>query len=207
MNIRRVLTAGFAVAVLALGTWAFYTSVLDPDRDGQAMGGMVVAENSALDPAAMTGGTEGAEEEDAAVPPLLGGLELTALLSGKEGLAAVEQLHGQALGAGLDAAWVAQYGKASEVTLWLSRSVEQEDAQALFERMTNKIAEGNSPFTGLKPMADSRLGGYELDGMGQKHFYFVTGNELYWLAVNPGLARSVLADLMESSVPTTAGVN
>ncbi|OFV80694.1 MAG: hypothetical protein A2W26_06940 [Acidobacteria bacterium RBG_16_64_8] len=207
MNIRRVLTAGFAVAVVALGTWAFYTNVLDPDRDGQARGGLAVAESSTLDPATMTSGTEGAGGENAAVPPLLGGLELTALLSGKEALAAVEQLHGEALGAGLDAAWVAQYGKASQVMLWLSRSVAEEGAQTLFERMTNKIAEGNSPFTGLKPMADSKLEGYELDGMGQKHFYFVTGNDLYWVAVSPSLARSVLADLAETVVPTPAEVN
>jgi len=205
VRVRRIVTLGFAVAVVGLGMWSFYTSVLDPHRDGRAMEGMAVAENSTIQANSASDKTAGAKgESGAVVPPLLGGVQLTALQSGEEALLAVEQLHGEALGAGLNAAWVAQYGSAGEATLWVSRSIDQADARALFARMTDKITQGNSPFTGLTPMADSRLEGYELDGMGQKHFYFVAGTDLYWLAVNPELARSALADLTENVISTPA---
>ena len=208
MRVRRVVTLGFAVVVVGLGMWSFYTSVLDPHRDGQAMEGTVVAEESTAQPGTSSDETASIGRETAVVvPPLLGGLQLTALQSGEDALAAVEQLHGKALGAGLDAAWVAQYGNAGEAMLWVSRSMDQADAHALFARMTGKIRQGNSPFTGLTPMAGAVLEGYELDGMGQKHFYFVAGTDLYWLAVDPDLARSALTDLTENVISMPAGVN
>jgi hypothetical protein len=207
VHVRRVVTLGFAVVVVGLAMWSFYTAVLDPHRDGQAMEGMVAADNSTSQPGSVSDETAGTDGKAVPVPPLLGGLQLTALQSGEEGLLAVEQLHGKALGAGLGAAWVAHYGNAGEATVWVSRSVAQADARALFARMTDTIGKGNSPFSGLTPIVDTALEGYELDGMGQKHFYFLAGTDLYWLAVNPELARSALADLTEKVLSTPAGVN
>ncbi len=208
-----IVSLALAVTVVALGTWSFYTNVVNPHGNGEVMEGMVMAGDAAASssPAATTQSPPSAQtaEEagggDAVVPRALAGLPLTALESGDEALIAVEQLHGKALGTGLDAAWVAHYGDAGQATLWVSRSANPQDAQVLFVRMTDKIAEGNSPFSGSKPMSGAELEGYELDGMGQKHYYFVAGADLYWLAVAPDLAQPALAELVESAVAVPAG--
>jgi hypothetical protein len=38
-----------------------------------------------------------------------------------------------------------------------------------------------------------------LDGMGQKHYYFRVGRDLYWLAVIPGSAEAALGELLANA--------
>lgn len=152
-----------------------------------------------------TGGTPPAVPADAEmVPASLGGLPLASVATGDEARAQVEQLHGKSLGPGLEAAWVAQYGSASgsgqaDATLWISRSATADDALSLFKLMTERISEGTSPFEGLRPINMEGVEGYALDGMGQRHYYFLVDRDLYWLATDPAGAEVVLAEVLANA--------
>lgn len=186
------------VALLALvGGRAFYAEVW-----GGSPGAVVTATGARTPPA--SSGAEGtsAAVADGPLPAVLAGLARTSLLTGVAARQAVEQLHGTALGAGLDGAWVAQYG-GDKATVWVSRSTRQADAQQLLERMTAKIdqavAAGRSPFTAPVATDVAGITVYELDGMGQKHGYFLTGNDLYWLAAPSTLAARSLGELVAAA--------
>ncbi len=130
------------------------------------------------------------------LPPSVAGLALAAEVSGAQARTQVEQLHGKVLGAGLDQAWIGKYGDPPRATVWATRSVRREDAEALLARMATRLGNGDSPFHVVGPVASGGVDGYELDGMGQKHYYFLIGSDLYWLAIDPGLGPSGLDELV-----------
>lgn len=133
------------------------------------------------------------------VPDRLAGLELVDEVSGTQAVAQVEQLHGKALGSGLDAAWVARYGQQGEATLWVSRSILEADAVEMLERMTVLIEDGGTPFTGLVDIGEASAPVYQLEGMGQRHYYFRSATDLYWLAAPMSLAEAALEELLTSA--------
>ena len=130
------------------------------------------------------------------LPPSVGGLPLAVEVSGGPARTQVEQLHGKVLGSGLDQAWIGEYGDPPRATVWVTRSIRREDAEALLGRMAETIGDGDSPFQAVGPIARGDAHGYELDGMGQKHYYFLIGSDLYWLAIDPGLGPSGLDELV-----------
>jgi hypothetical protein len=130
------------------------------------------------------------------LPPTIGGLALAAEVSGEPARAQVEQLHGKVLGAGLDQAWIGEYGDPPRATVWVTRSVRREDAEALLARMAERLGNGDSPFQLIGPVSVGGVHGYELYGMGQKHYYFLVGSDLYWLAIDPVLAVVGSGDLV-----------
>ena len=133
------------------------------------------------------------------VPASLVGLDLVDEVTGPQALTEVEQLHGKPLGEGLDAAWIARYGRQGEATLWISRSNREEDAVEMLDRMTVLIEDGGTPFTGLEDIGEDAAPVYQLDGMGQRHYYFRSGTDLYWLAAPPAQAEAALQELLTSS--------
>jgi hypothetical protein len=64
------------------------------------------------------------------------------------------------------------------------------------DRMTVRIEAGNSPFTNMKEAVRAGIAVVELDGMGQKHYYFRVGPDLYWLAIEPARALVGLDELL-----------
>ena len=140
---------------------------------------------------------------DPVVPAALAHLTLREYLDGPPALAQVEQLHGKALGAGFDRAWLASYGD-QQATVWISRSVRLADAQQLTERMKAKIAQGNSPFKNPRTSLVSGVTVFALDGMGQQHYYFRIGRDLYWLAIAPSLAQAGLGELIANGLRVDA---
>lgn len=185
MRPRHLISAAFVAVVAVLGVWSFWGNVVQPHPGGP--------------PAAVS-----------PLPPSLAGLPLATSLVGEEAVVSVEQLHGKTLGAGLDDAWVGEYGGGSEggggaATVWVSRSVSPGDARELLERMTDRIGEGGSPFTGLVPIQEDGVEGYRLEGMGQVHYYFLSGSDVYWLAADPALAGPGLDELLAAAAGTTAG--
>ena len=140
---------------------------------------------------------------DPVVPAALAHLSLREYLDGTSALAQVEQLHGKALGAGFDRAWLASYGD-QQATVWISRSVRLADAQQLTERMKAKIAQGNSPFKNPRTFSVSGVTVFALDGMGQQHYYFRLGRDLYWLAIAPSAAQAGLEELIANGLRVQA---
>src|SRR3972149_1970503 len=114
-----------------------------------------------------------------AVPQMVAGLPLTQQSVGVEAVAEVTRLHGKEFP--LTSGAMAEYG-GGEVMLWVSGAPLRWTAAEMMRAMTDKIAEGRSPFT---PTETREAGGrtvYELSGMSQRHFYFQSGSLIIWLA-------------------------
>lgn len=194
---RRVITLAIALLVLLMVGGSFYANVLRP-HDSGGMKGM----SSAGSGGPGSGSAAGTETNESAVrrevpfgpvPPTLAGIRLASVQDGDEARVRIEQLHGQPLGEGTDRAWIARYADA-ETTLWITRSDKRSDATSLYERMTAAIPRKGSPFTDPKPLKGVK--GYELDGMGQKHFYFIVRRDVLWLAASPESADETFRELL-----------
>ncbi len=205
MRPRHLITLVFFAALVAAGVWSFYGNVLNPHA-GQTMPGMeMAASDTSVDAQADTGAAGLSADVPAGhadlLPQQLGTWRLSSSVTGETARLQVEQLHGKALGEGITDAWVGQYGVEGgggqpHAMVWISRSPGEESARELLQLMTDRISEGNSPFTGLRPMANQSVEGYALDGMGQTHYYFLVGTDLYWLAVDPEQAEAILDELV-----------
>jgi len=129
----------------------------------------------------------------AAVPGSVAGLRLTQKTVGPEAVAEITRLHSKAFP--LTSGAMAMYGDGS-VTLWASGAPASPVAAEMVHAMTDKIAEGRSPFT---PVGVRQVNGravYELDGLGQRHFYFQSGALVVWLAATEGVAEKALEEVM-----------
>ena len=204
MRPRHLISLVFFAALIAAGVWSFYGNVLNPHA-GRTMPGMeTAAPETSADAQADTGASGVSADAPAGradiLPQQLGAWRLSSSVTGETARLQVEQLHGKALGEGITDAWVGQYGIEGggqpHAMVWISRSPGEEPARELLQRMTDRISEGNSPFTGLRPMAAQSVEGYALDGMGQTHYYFLVGTDLYWLAVDPDQAEAVVDELV-----------
>ncbi|HEY4723022.1 MAG TPA: hypothetical protein VII92_14310, partial [Anaerolineae bacterium] len=85
----------------------------------------------------------------------------------------------------------------AKATLWVSKFASRAVAQQIVDAMRSKIAEGRSPFesTGTQQVGSRLI--YELDGLGQKHFYFQSNDLVIWLAVDPAMASRALTQTLE----------
>ena len=191
---RTTLALVVVVLLAVVGGWALYADVWGRSPD-------TAASSQTIQGAAREATADAAASDDP-LPATLAGLDRTSALTGTAARQEVEQLHGKVLGAGLDGAWVVQYGGA-QATVWVSRSVQEADARQLLDRMTAKIqqavTEGRSPFT--PPVATDVAGVtvYELDGMSQRHGYFLIGSDLYWVAMPPALAAQGIGELVAAA--------
>ena len=196
LRLRYFTHLGIVVAVAA--SLALSLSLLScaAPLDGAGTGVSVMGSSGPRDAAGVAASVGAKGLPVRLLPPTLGGLALAAEVSGEPARAQVEQLHGKVLGAGLDQAWIGEYGGPPRATVWVTRSVRREDAEALLARMAGRVGDGDSPFRVVGPIDRGDVHGYELDGMGQKHYYFLTGSDLYWLAIDAERGPSGLDDLV-----------
>ena len=133
----------------------------------------------------------------APLPEKVAGLSLTQSLTEEEAIEEFARLHGNDFP--LTSGAVGMYGDDHAVTLWVAGASSQATAGKLVIAMRENIANsfGASPFT---PTGERSVGSrsvYELDGMGQKHFYFQSGKLIVWLAANPGRAEESLSEILK----------
>lgn len=91
---------------------------------------------------------------------------------------------------------VGVYGSQAQVTLWVSGAPTKWMAKRLTSDMETRIAEGNSPFNPIGARDHGSRPIYELDGLGQKHFYFQSNDLLIWVAADDEIAGDVLVELL-----------
>lgn len=128
-----------------------------------------------------------------AVPDSLAGLSLSEQVSGRAALAEIERLHGKGIPL-IDGA-VALYGD-GVATLWVSNTWMPFLAARQVEAMTDRIAEGRSPFTPIGTREVEGTTVYTLTGMGQMHYYFQLDRRVAWLAAAPQIAERSLVELV-----------
>lgn len=126
------------------------------------------------------------------IPDRLVGHQLGAKVTGSQAVSEINQMHGKEFP--LTSGSVGVYGERRQATLWVSGAPGRWMAKRILFQMRDKIAEENSPFTSLGARdIDGRVV-YELEGLGQKHYYFQSGDLIVWLAVNAGEAELALVE-------------
>ena len=128
--------------------------------------------------------------DEVTLPDNLAGYPRRAALYGEQAISDVSRLHGKEFP--LSSGGVGMYGDQGEVTLWATGTLADFLASRMLEDMVEAIAQGDSRFV---PRAELERGGrrvFELDGMGQRHFYFQAGRLVIWLAADPALAEDAL---------------
>ncbi len=130
----------------------------------------------------------------AAVPESIAGAPLSQKTVGIEAVAEVARLHGKEFP--LMSGAMAMCGEGA-AALWVSGTAASPLAAGMVRAMTDKIAQGRSPFT---PTGTRRLNGravYELDGLGQRHFYFQSGSLVIWLTADDSIAENALGEVLQ----------
>ncbi|MFQ5814404.1 MAG: hypothetical protein ACE5I2_14600 [Anaerolineae bacterium] len=127
------------------------------------------------------------------LPDSLAGLPLSQQVTGQVALAEIERLHGK--GFPLVDGAVARYGD-GVATLWVSSTWTPFLTNRQVVAMTDRIAEGRSPFTPIETREIEGITIYALTGMGQVHYYFQFDRRVVWLAVWPQFAEQSLEELI-----------
>ncbi len=138
------------------------------------------------------GGLVGTEHP---APVRLAGQPLTAFVQGQEARATIASLH--ASGFPLEDPWIATYGEGRAI-VWHSAAPEVATAAGQVRRMRERIADGGSPFEDPYPVPGAD-GVYGTAGMGQVHYFFSRGAGVWWLSVDPSLARRALDLLLRAA--------
>ena len=128
------------------------------------------------------------------LPRDVAGLAIDRRISGSDALAELAWMHGQDFQ--LEEAVVGIYGEEGEITIYVAGVDKNSIAEGLVHDMRDKIAAVDSPFEPVAERVIEQRTLYELDGLGQKHFYFDSGKLIIWLAVDAGLAEDALEQVL-----------
>ncbi|MEK7809854.1 MAG: hypothetical protein AAB571_12330 [Chloroflexota bacterium] len=126
------------------------------------------------------------------VPEAVAGVQVTQKISGADAVTEVTLVHGKEFP--MTSGVIAIYGD-SAATVWVSSSAQNTIAAQMVQAMTNKIAEGRSPFTSPQARQLNGRRVYELSGMGQQHFYFQSGKLVIWLTADKAIAEKALGEI------------
>lgn len=179
------------VAVTAVGALAVWFARSSPS-DTTDMAGM---DMSGTD----TGLSEDGAADDVPLPGMLGGLPMVDSVSGPAALDQVAQLHGSTFDI-VDAAVATYLDSAGTSTVWVAWAANASAAEAMTREMADGISSGGSPFDPPSRWTEDRSV-WVTNGMGQRHYFFARGNAVWWVAADPGVARSVLEDVLSEAGP------
>lgn len=135
-----------------------------------------------------------ADPAPVSIPDSLAGFPLTDQKTGGQAAFDFSQLHGQQFP--LTSGAVGIYGN-HQATLWVAGAPLKMMSAEMVNAMQEKIAEGRSPFTPTGEISDNGRTIYSLEGMGQNHHYFQSGNLVIWLAVDADVSETALQQLKE----------
>lgn len=131
----------------------------------------------------------------AGLPPRLAGLVLSSWSDGPQAVAELGRMHAADLV--LESAAIGRYGDAGQIVLWISRLPDSTAASNITEAMRTRINAVDSPFTqvALRPRQAGPI--TELEGTGQRHYFYASGSIVIWLGAEPALAEQALVNLQE----------
>jgi hypothetical protein len=97
----------------------------------------------------------------------------------------------------LESAAIGRYGDAGQIVLWISRLPDSTAASNMTLAMRTRINAVDSPFTqvALRPRQAGPI--TELEGTGQRHYFYASGYIVIWLGAEPALAEQALINLQE----------
>lgn len=125
------------------------------------------------------------------IPIQIGTLTLKNSQLGKDTLSEFESMHGSSFD--LKTGYRADYGDdTAKATLWVGQAQSADSAQTLVKEMADKIGSGNAMFSNLKALNISGRTIYEVEGLGQLHFFYAANDKIVWLASDPDHAPDAL---------------
>ena len=128
------------------------------------------------------------------LPKEMVGFPLASEVTGSSAFAELSWMHGQDFQ--LKQAAVGTYGNEDQVIIYVAGTDTRWLAGQLINAMRDKIAAVDSPF---EPISEREIGQrmvYELEGMGQRHFYFRSDQFVLWLAVDEDFAEEALRQVL-----------
>jgi hypothetical protein len=129
------------------------------------------------------------------LPDELGGLPLRREVTGSSALVELSMLHSQ--GFPLNKGSAGSYGNHGEIRIWVAGTPIGFMAGGLMTAMKDAIERGDSPFSPLGELEIQGRTVYELEGMGQQHYCFRSGDLIVWVAVDDSLTEQVLKSVLE----------
>jgi len=130
-----------------------------------------------------------------ALPETIGSLRRLETLDGDRAAALVDKLHGK--GVSTSKNLIGAYrGAGASATLYRTVYASSAEAERNDERMAAMIERGNNAFEHFHRGVRMERTVSMCLGMGQVHFFFASGRSLYWLAVDPPVAREALEALL-----------
>lgn len=201
--LRRAVVAIAVIGGLATGAF-FWLDRGAPDPGvtapgiGGTSGGMPGAGGAEMGEMPGVGGQPGGFTSQTSVPSLpgkLAGLGKVDEVTGDAALQQIETMHPSEFP--LTGAVVGTYeGKQGNATLWIAVNPSDAMAPAMAEQMADAIGGGDTPFS--EPV-EIDPGVWMSEGMGQVHYFFAAGNGVWWLSVDPPLAREALQQALDAS--------
>jgi hypothetical protein len=128
------------------------------------------------------------------LPDQLASLPRVNQIEGQHAVKALNRLHRTELN--ITAGAIGHYGAKQEATLWVAGVPFQWMARKMVEQMDLLISQGESPFHLVDKWSHEGHQVYELNGMGQQHYYFQSGRKVIWLGIDESFAEAGLAEIM-----------
>jgi hypothetical protein len=186
-----ILFASLAALIVVGGYWGYTTfmtppaaaqNIAAPDNTVPAIAAIPTLANPTIVPAQLN--------KDG-IPTQIGTMTLKSSKIGKDALSEFEGLHGSSfdLKTGYRADYVDNTAKA---TLWVGQAQSADAANTMVKDMGDKIGSGNAMFSNLQTLNISGRTIYEVDGLGQMHFFYAANDKIVWLASDPGYAPDAL---------------
>jgi len=136
------------------------------------------------------------------VPQYVGTLKLTSLTEGEAALAAVNRLHGTAIG--LENAFVAEYSPpygGEHLMVWGGDAGSAEAAAGLASRMVESIATSNSGFSNPRQITVDGYEIWQVDGKDGNFYFYVSrqqSDRVVWLTINSQNSAALLAGALKA---------
>lgn len=128
------------------------------------------------------------------LPERLGNLPRTELITGPEAIRQISQMHQTNIV--ISEGYIAKYAQGNqEVTLWISGSPSDQEGQALFDVMDEKMP-ASKMFTNRQELKLKDTKVIKVLAMGQEHYYWVKGKINFWVAVGGIQPMPVLEEVM-----------
>lgn len=129
------------------------------------------------------------------LPTQLADIPLSGWIGGRSALTELFWMHNQRFP--LNKATVGIYGGENEITLYVAGTPLKFMAGRLLIAMRDKITKADFPYIPLAEREVNQRKVYELQGIGQLHYYFRSDDLIVWLAADETQAEHALRQVLE----------